>query len=72
MQYGKMNFSGSTELKTLLGIWAEANIQEKLDGAIRNKSNFESIAKYLHFAKFYGIVAKQLQVSSSTKNECSA
>ena len=51
------------ELKTLLSIWTEANIQQELDRTVRNKSIFEKIAKRLNFAKCFHLqkAAKQLE-----------
>ena len=35
------------EVKALLTIWGNSKIQEELDGAVRNKVVFQSIAKQL-------------------------
>ena len=34
-------------VKALISVWAEANIQQQLDGAVRNKSVFQEISKRL-------------------------
>ena len=40
------------EVEMLINILAEANIQQQLDGAVRNKAFFERIASRLHYAGF--------------------
>ena len=49
---GKGASWSSDEVKALLSIWREASIQNELDGAVRNKSVFEKIAKRLQDAGF--------------------
>ena len=41
---GKGNIWTDEEVKTFVGIWGEARIQKELDGAVRNKSVFQSFA----------------------------
>ena len=33
------------EIKALLAVWGESNVQEELDGAVRNKTVFLNISK---------------------------
>ena len=41
---GRGNVWADEEIKTFIGIWGEARIQKELDGAVQNKSVFQSIA----------------------------
>lgn len=36
------------EVKALLALWGEGNVQEQLDGAVRNKTIYENIAQKLN------------------------
>ena len=36
------------EVKALIAIWGESNVQEELDGAVRNQAIYQRIAKQLH------------------------
>ena len=45
---GKGNPWLDEEVKALINIWAETNIQEQLDGAVRNKAVFQRISKCLN------------------------
>ncbi len=36
-----------SEVKALIAVWGESNVQEELDGAVRNKVVFQEIAKKL-------------------------
>ena len=36
------------EVKALINIWAETNVQEQLDGAVRNKAVLQGISKCLN------------------------
>ena len=36
------------EVTALISVWGDADIQEQLDGATRNRSIFEKISKKLH------------------------
>ncbi len=36
-----------SEVKALIAVWGESNVQEELDGAVRNKVVFQDIAKKL-------------------------
>ena len=53
------------EVKALISVWAEANIQQQLDGAVRNKSVFEEISKRLRQA---GIEKDWQQCRAKVKN----
>ena len=37
-----------TEIKVLIKIWGEENIQDELDGAVRNRSVFNNISKQMN------------------------
>ena len=38
----------NAEVKALIAVWGEGNVQEELDGAVRNKQVFQDISKKLH------------------------
>lgn len=39
------NVWGDKEVKALTAIWGENDVQEELDGAVRNKTVFQNISK---------------------------
>ena len=43
---GKGNPWSDEEVKALINVWDETNVQEQLDGAVRNKAAFEGISKH--------------------------
>ena len=49
---GKGSPWSDEEVKALINIWAETNIQEQLEGAVRNKAVFERISKRLKEAGY--------------------
>ena len=44
---GKGSVWTDAQVKALISVWAEASIQQQLDGAVRNKAVYEEIAKHL-------------------------
>ena len=48
---GKGESWSGAEVKALINIWMEGNIQEVLDGAVGNKAIYEKIAKCLEDAE---------------------
>ena len=52
-------------VKALISVWAEANIQQQLDGAVRNKSVFQELSKRLHEA---GVEKDWEQCRATVKN----
>ena len=43
--YKPWYFRTDNEVKALIGLWGESDVQEELDGAVRNKVVYEEIAK---------------------------
>ena len=54
-----------TEVTALISIWGDADIQEQLDGATRNRSIYEHISKKLHES---GIEQDWQQCKAKIKN----
>ena len=53
------------ETKTLISLWGEENIQQQLDGAVRNKTIYEDIAKKM---SNYGYKRDWTQCRNKIKN----
>ena len=53
------------ETKTLISLWGEENIQQQLDGAVRNKTIYEEIAKKM---SNYGYKRDWTQCRNKIKN----
>ena len=53
------------DVKALISVWPEANIQQQLDGSVRNASVFQEISKRLHEA---GVEKDWEQCRAKVKN----
>ena len=53
------------ETKTLISVWGEENVQQQLDGAVRNKVVYEQVAKKMNN---YGYKRDRLQCRNKIKN----
>ena len=62
---GKNSVWTNAQVKALISVWAEASIQQQLDGAVRNKAVYEEIAKRLLQA---GVEKDWLQRRAKVKN----
>ena len=53
------------ETKTLISVWGEENVQQQLDGAVRNKTVYEQVAKKMNN---YGYKRDWVQCRNKIKN----
>ena len=55
-----------TETKALLGIWGNADVQNQLDGIVKNKAIYQKVCSYCHGRAWLQLHVALRKVANST------